>query len=208
MSKVLLIMGILLSLALPLVAEAQQPAQPAPAQAVTPLTNSDQPQMNTEQKREFEQKKLYVDQGVLALSAGFSPMSNSHLWEGRQGFVTVSEANFYQIAGLPELAGQASQYRTLAWTLTVGGVALELAGDTVMSLALISSQNDYSTAGQTNGLIEVSVGAVMTLVAIIPIVVGIKRLRQNWSPADEARQAADDYNAKLVTIVQDKSQQN
>lgn len=38
----------------------------------------------------------------------------------------------------------------------------------------------------------------MAAISLIPEIVGINRLRQKWSPAQEALKAADDYNAKLV----------
>jgi hypothetical protein len=208
MSKVLCVAVVLLAVGFPLLA--QQGSQATPAPAVSGQTTTDQQQPTPDQKKELEQKELFVDQGAVVLNAGnISPVSNSHVWDGRQGFKIISESDFYQIAGLPKVAEEASSYRSTSRLLIYGGVFGDLGAAALSIVAAstnISSSDPNYNRDVTTVNVEITVAAALVAVALIPEIIGIHRLHQNWSSAQEALQAADDYNAKLVKVIPDQNQ--
>jgi hypothetical protein len=164
-------------------------------------------QMTPDQLQEYNRSRLYIDLSVAttAVSRGFGAFAvESHsLWTARQGFNQLSEAVFYKIAGYPNEAKKASQYKTLGWTLLIGGGALMAGGFAWMMIGPTSA--DYSdpdfVSKMYTGLIG---GSVMMLVGVIPLYIGRNRVRKNWSSTEQAQIAADEYNAKQAAKILSK----
>jgi hypothetical protein len=154
--------------------------------------------MTEEQLAEFNRNRLSVDVSIVAVGLVSGIAVESHRrWEGRQGFEQLSESQFYAIAGYPEQAEKAGIYKQGGWALLIGGGAMCVGGLAWMTFGITSLEYDdpdYSTKMNTS----LYGGMVLSLVGLLPLFIGERRVRTNWSSVQQARMVADEYNRKLA----------
>jgi hypothetical protein len=146
-------------------------------------------EMNQDQLEEYGALRLDIDPpSVMPVF----PLDISLFWSVRRGTELLSESGFYDIAGYPEQSKKSFEYKALGWTMLIGGCGLQLAG---MTLIFDNSDN----AG---------IAAICNLSGLVLICFGADRFRHNGSPIDQARAAADEFNAKLATRIIEKANTN
>lgn len=182
MNKLLRIAVTLLLLTVPLIAQTQD--------------------MTSEQQKAFNQQSLYIDAAALIVSPWLLFMNPTHIWTARQGYQPISEAALYSIAGHPEEAKKASIHKTIGWSLLLGGAAMVVGG----SIWMIAGQpSDYSDPDYMSKLQTALYGGmVVSLVGVIPLYIGIGKVRSNWSSVQQASILTEEYNKGLAESIRNQ----
>lgn len=150
--------------------------------------------LSTEQKREYEKKKLSVEVTGMAMgsySAGMISATSWRKWHSYEGFTPISEEEFFRKTGYEREARQAASYRKKGNMLFWGGLTVCTLG---VVLALIPGEDE-------DGYTEyplLGYGALIGVAGLVPLYMSIGYRTTNWAPYSSVEGIADDYNRGLL----------
>ncbi|MCX7023968.1 MAG: hypothetical protein NT080_05040 [Spirochaetes bacterium] len=184
MKKLLLALIVFLVVACPLIAQSDQ--------------------MTPEQQKLFKEQSLSVQ----IPSSRLFFTNSDRLWIATQGYRTLSESSFYEIAGFPEEAKQAAAQRANGFALgIIGGIGM-LGGEIWWLSALVSANSEYtvfydpSRPSQPVNATAAVGGLVVMLLSQIPYWTGMGKMLTTWSTVDQAKAAADEFNSRLLQKIE------
>ena len=117
-------------------------------------------------------------------------MSGYKYWIPYLGFETITESEFFSLAGYKKEAIEAEKYNTTRTWVTIGGIVAALAG------SLLYSMSDSDAPGYTTGMVIMSIGAGLA-------VGGSYMFLSNKYPLNIATNVADEFNSQLKLKILD-----
>jgi hypothetical protein len=114
--------------------------------------------------------------------------STTRTWRGYQGGLPISESNFYDLAGLNDIAKRAYEYRKSSVSMFTIGTIGAIAGLCLMVLG--ATQNQVNEPLCYTGL-------TISIVGLPFMYIGGFRMNKRMTPASFALQVAEEYNNSI-----------
>ena len=156
-----------------------------------PLTA--QSDLAPEQQKQFDERSLSVQLPAFS-GLGVDP---AHNWFGFQNHKVLSESSFYETAGFPELAKQATTQRHNGILLIILGVAGTIVGTAVLASSMQNSGPPYYEDKDIDSGVF-SAGLVVAVASIVCYSIGFGKVQYKWSTVDQAKAGAEVFNFKLL----------
>ena len=170
-------------------------------------------QLTEEQQRAFNQKKLSVEiEGVTlsSLELGIYSSTSFRRWTAYQGFIPVSEEQFFLLTGYEHEAKMARNYKARNNEM-IGAGALFVIGGSVAAIigATKTTTRHYDYGYGVEGDIEEADpdeglfigGLIASAIGTGLLYSGIIRSSKNWVPYATVQGIADGYNTKLLISI-------
>ncbi|MEE8440563.1 MAG: hypothetical protein V3S41_02485, partial [Spirochaetia bacterium] len=158
---------------------------------------ADEVDLTPDQMKIFSTRRLSVEVGGMMYAGGsVSPTggvtvsgSSWTIWTPYEGFRKISESEFFEVAGYPDEAAEAAEFRKTSFIIWGSGL-----GALTVSLLLLPLALNGNTGAFALQMIMMAGGATAALL-------GGLRIGKNWAPVDMAIDIADVHNQDIVRSI-------
>ncbi|MCX7023969.1 MAG: hypothetical protein NT080_05045 [Spirochaetes bacterium] len=154
-----------------------------------------QSDLTPEQQKQFKEQSLSVQIPSWRL---LFPNSDRN-WIATQGSKALSESSFYEIAGFPEEAKQATAHKRIGFLCLIGSIPVFYCGVAWLNSGITTDPfgrvESISTDAMLGGLICFTASAEFLLN-------GLDKLGNSWSTVGRAAAATEEFNSKLLQRIE------